>query len=777
MLVVLHVCNKDIGLAALGLELAITMEKRAGTDGKVDFPCLLAYDDRTNPAPIEGLVAQYFREVKHLQYTAWGGEGKWPQPQNWAWQQVAWHIFNNKIQSPWFWWEPDAIPLRPGWLDDLAAEYARGKRPFMGHVVAQQGHMAGVGIYPWNVCNYTKQAFLVSGGTSWDIAMTRETSTQTHRANNLIQHVYGKGGVTIDDMYSFDQMISASHVLFHPCKDGSLPEFLLTSRGISKSATPFKKTETPIVVQRTGAIGDAIMALPVAKKLHQRGFEVYFATANICAEAMGKIPYIRKFIAPNTPEENGAHKVDLDGVYENHPDRRKKHKSVLFLESAKQQLNGHIRRGFDSKNIAPQLEVLQDEEKAAFLKIESYPKPWVMVCPRSDFWPNRTVPDAIWQKAAAWHKVEASGDGTWFWTGTSDAPKEFVDLRCRTIREVASYLRVADVVATVDTGPMHIAAALGVPLVVIFQSSSPELHLTDQRDYTMISPSLGCLNCQLRDCPINKDDPPCRQIDPSRIADAVKTKLETRYAGKVSAIIPVWKPNVERLNRCLKHTLPQVDEVIISIDGDGQIPPGITQVPKVRFVQNPHGERMGFGKTVNRATRQAIGQYLLLLNDDVFLNPNAVQKMREAMTAGVGVVGCRLWYPDRTIQHGGCTRGVSDVGWGHIDHRAKKPTITTRTEMESVTFAAALVCRKAYFEILGFDEAYDCYYEDNDFCLGVRQRGYKVIYEPSAEGIHEESQTSSPMKQELAAASAKVFEAKWRWYFEKNPPGKLGTFQ
>lgn len=653
---------------------------------------------------------------------------------NWMFETAARHIGEHQ-KLPFLWLEPDCVPLTKDWLSRIEIEYATGEKPFLGEFSTTLQKCA---VYPANT-----HARFARSLTNKLIHWSKTTGILIHETchSNLISH-----------SVSFQK----SCVLLHGCKDGSMFSALRRD-GAGK--------RTPITIRRRAAIGDTVMTLAVAKKLNEAGFDVDLATENICAEALRGSPHIKRFVPLATEA-----RINLDDAYETHPDRRKRATSVLFLESAKAQLNGSGFKIQDFHNITPELTVTEEERAEAREKLQNYPKPWVMVCPRSDFWPNRTVPNQIWKKAAD------AGPGTWFWTGTVKAPDRFIDLKCSTIRKLMAFLSLGNVAVSVDSGPLHLAAALGIPIVAILQSSSPEVHLTDQRDYTVISPALGCLNCQLNVCPINRDDPPCRNVDPMMIAAAVSRKLESIAGNRISAVIPVWKPNVERLNRCIKHTLHQVDEIIIAIDGDGAIPAGITRAPGVRIVQNPTGERRGYGKTVNFGVRHASGRYLLLLNDDVFLNPDAVANMGKSMSPDTAVVGCRLWYPNGTIQHGGTSRRSSDFGWGHLDHRQKAGTITVATEMECVTFAAVLVRREAFYEVLGFDERYDCYCEDNDFCLSVRQKGWRVIYEPRAEGIHDESQTSGPLKAQMAAQSEHKFREKWGWYFHKNPPGKLGVF-
>jgi GT2 family glycosyltransferase len=213
----------------------------------------------------------------------------------------------------------------------------------------------------------------------------------------------------------------------------------------------------------------------------------------------------------------------------------------------------------------------------------------------------------------------------------------------------------------------------------------------------------------------------------------------------------------------------QVDEIVIALD-DCPVPTGLGNVVVVPGKM----ERTGYGKTCMRGVHVSSGEHLLMLNDDCWMNAGSVQKMTEAMQPGVGIVGSELWFSDGTLQHGGMRGGPGHVGYGHVNFRQKTPAITERTELECVTFASALVRREAFFAVRGFDEDYDCYSEDTDLCLRIRKAGWSIMYEPAAKGIHDESQTTSPMKGQLAVASSKIFRKKWSSYFLQEP---VGTFK
>jgi heptosyltransferase-2 len=74
------------------------------------------------------------------------------------------------------------------------------------------------------------------------------------------------------------------------------------------------------------------------------------------------------------------------------------------------------------------------------------------------------------------------------------------------LRQLMALLKLCRVVLTNDTGPMHVAAALGTPVVVPFGSTSPELTgpgLPGDTRHQLLRAAAPCAPCFRRDCPIN----------------------------------------------------------------------------------------------------------------------------------------------------------------------------------------------------------------------------------------------------------------------------------
>lgn len=236
MLIVMPFYGPDIDWAARNLEWAIEL------DGKTRHDCLLSYPTGLDVSAVRNLAQQYFASLlPDFTYTPLKGVTKWPTPQNWAFQNLARHIFD-KVRQPFFWWETDAVLLKPGAFDALEAEWTKSGEKFMGHIVPGSGHMNGVGCYPWDFQRRSVKAMLCREAP-WDVVMKGDTIRTTH-GTNLIAHRWdSNGNETVFNRYGdLIDLIGEEPVVFHRCKNDSLIKVLKQQRngGVLKQEVPQK---------------------------------------------------------------------------------------------------------------------------------------------------------------------------------------------------------------------------------------------------------------------------------------------------------------------------------------------------------------------------------------------------------------------------------------------------------------------------------------------------------------------------------------------------------
>ena len=235
----------------------------------------------------------------------------------------------------------------------------------------------------------------------------------------------------------------------------------------------------------------------------------------------------------------------------------------------------------------------------------------------------------------------------------------------------------------------------------------------------------------------------------------------TIVEANVAVIIPVYR-RTDRLWGCVNAVKDQVNEMVI-VCGETET---FDVNPKIKLVNCPTNS---FSAKCNLGAKNCGSEYLWFLNDDCYPSPTCAAKLMGVLESNkrVGAVGHLLRYPDGRVQHGGTVRATAGVGFAHIkDDSVKEPV-----EMESVTGASMLVRREAFDDVGGFSEEYPMYLEDTDLCLRLRQEGWKVIYTPHSEAIHEEGASSNtrPDIQDLIARSVEVFKRRSAAYYADYP--------
>jgi GT2 family glycosyltransferase len=166
---------------------------------------------------------------------------------------------------------------------------------------------------------------------------------------------------------------------------------------------------------------------------------------------------------------------------------------------------------------------------------------------------------------------------------------------------------------------------------------------------------------------------------------------------------------------------------------------------RVRFVR--YDAPFNFSAINNFGARHAQGEHLLMLNNDTeVIAPEWLQAMLEhSQRPEVGVVGAKLLYPDRRIQHAGVIVGIGGVaGHSHLLLEGDRPGYFARAQLpqnlSAVTFACAMTRRAVFDQLGGLNEQdLTIAFNDIDYCLRAREAGYLIVYTPFAELFHHES--------------------------------------
>lgn len=212
---------------------------------------------------------------------------------------------------------------------------------------------------------------------------------------------------------------------------------------------------------------------------------------------------------------------------------------------------------------------------------------------------------------------------------------------------------------------------------------------------------------------------------------------------QVTIVIPNWN-NIRWLPGCLDGLREQRyrDFQIILVDNgstDGSVAFVRQHYPQVQILT--FAKNRGFAPAVNAGIQQSRSRYVALLNTDTIPRPNWLLRLVETIESSPPDVGClaskmlKLGNPN-VIDDAGDT-----LSWyGSARKRGMGEPADVYNEIEQVfsACAGAALYRRAFLEdVGGFDESFISYLEDIDVGLRGRLLGYRCLYVPGAEVLHQ----------------------------------------
>lgn len=182
----------------------------------------------------------------------------------------------------------------------------------------------------------------------------------------------------------------------------------------------------------------------------------------------------------------------------------------------------------------------------------------------------------------------------------------------------------------------------------------------------------------------------------------------------------------------------------------------------------------------NFAAKEAKGELLLFLNNDIeVITPEWLEELAgQALRPEIGCTGSLLLYPNMTIQHAGIIVGLGGAaGHSHKHFHFSSPGYYRRLEaiqnLSGVTGACLMIKRSVFEEAGGFDESLAVAFNDVEFCLRVREMGYRNVYTSFAKLFHHESISrgyeDTPAKQIRFAQEVARLKQKWGGLLQSDP--------
>lgn len=235
-------------------------------------------------------------------------------------------------------------------------------------------------------------------------------------------------------------------------------------------------------------------------------------------------------------------------------------------------------------------------------------------------------------------------------------------------------------------------------------------------------------------------------------------------------------------------------EVIVADNGstDGSIEAIQEKFPWVKIIENK--ENIGFAAGNNRAIKKARGKVILLLNSDTVVFPDSFEKMLEFMdkVKDVGAATARLELSDGALDLA-CHRGFP-TPWNALTYflRLERAFPNIRLfsgyhqtwkdfdkvhQVDAISGACFFLRKEVIGEIGLLDEQYFMYAEDLDWCMRIKNAGWKIYYNPEVKIIHfkkrsgrskSEGLTISPETRKLRAKTITYFYETMRIFYDKH---------
>jgi GT2 family glycosyltransferase len=184
--------------------------------------------------------------------------------------------------------------------------------------------------------------------------------------------------------------------------------------------------------------------------------------------------------------------------------------------------------------------------------------------------------------------------------------------------------------------------------------------------------------------------------------------------------------------------------------------------------------RFNFAQKANFCIENIRTELFIMLNDDMeIITPDWIEGLMEwAQLPEIGMVGARLLYPDKRIQHAGMVLGVNEAA-AHVYHQFPADFIgyngyPNLIRNYSALTAAALASRKSLFKAVGgFDERFSTDFNDVDFCLKLRKKGLRIVYTPFVSLYHFEGKTC--VREAVDSNELVEFKRRWRPILDRDP--------
>jgi hypothetical protein len=243
---------------------------------------------------LHALAGKTFGHVDAIRQNGVDVEG-WPAGPNSLFRLV--NEWMRGRRTPFLLIEPDCVPMRSGWLNEIAEAYASCGKPFMGCKFEHpKPHINGCCVYPVSAGNYNPDLLRPRPNVPWDMMnplLTLRYAAETPLICRMLREPVRGAEYTFPDSNSLT-IIPRDVCLFHGCRDGSLIARLRERNACCEShyevVLPDNEATCYVCL---GRYGDAMNALPLARLYYnQTQCKPHFMIAREFASLLDGIGYV-----------------------------------------------------------------------------------------------------------------------------------------------------------------------------------------------------------------------------------------------------------------------------------------------------------------------------------------------------------------------------------------------------------------------------------------------------------------------------------------------------
>ncbi len=353
-----------------------------------------------------------------------------------------------------------------------------------------------------------------------------------------------------------------------------------------------------------------------------------------------------------------------------------------------------------------------------------------------------------------------------------------------------------------DSGLLHFAGMAGIPSFSLWGAFNPRLTLPYYRDARSLQGKAECAPCSVLAPEACKNNFRCMtslrpdyiiskvwnhpaiskaiqrersviSVAPAATGKMFKVDVVRYFKGEkvdkfvdakidVSILIPNKRTAkfLPRLFTTLKENSIDVKfETVLCTDGDkAYLKSGDKEVVLSHTV--------GYAGANNYAFKAASKQseFICLLNADIEVEENWLAPLVEYLRANpkAGIVGCAQYKFSGKIESLGSKWDWPSCHFPHIGYGQREhPDQNEVREREMITFSSVLMRRRVWEDVGGLDEAYvSGYWEDTDFCMKARQKGWKIYCVPQSRVKHHVGGSKAFVRGGRAQTKA-IFKRRW----------------